>query len=285
MNLRNLLNQRNLILIIIILFSFGYPQIKLDIIEYRPFPDEVAILNLEPTKVCWSIANTFLLLDQNKGELFEIDQFGNFTLSGSVSKDKSSYAELIWIGFSPLGIQVADRLENELIYLDFRLNPIQRIRFNHAIFPELVSIDPWGRLFIYSKTYNSIYLFENSRVDKIPFINLSNELRSDRCIIDLENNEDGSMGVLDCNGFFHLFSQNGQLQESISIDIREPEFLISLRNDWMVFNRYGDCQSIKYSQIMVLPGSSRPILDIVSSNRSLAVLSNDHILIIDVRNN
>ena len=93
------------------------------------------------------------------------------------------------------------------------------------------------------------------------------------------------MGVLDCNGFFHLFSQNGQLQESISIDIREPEFLISLRNDWMVFNRYGDCQSIKYSQIMVLPGSSRPILDIVSSNRSLAVLSNDHILIVDVRNN
>ena len=149
----------------------------------------------------------------------------------------------------------------------------------------MASIDPWGRLFIYSKTYNSIYLFENSRVDKTPFINLSNELRSDRCIIDLENNEDGSIGVLDCNGFIHLFSQNGQLQESISIDIRDPKFLISLRNDWMVFNRDGDFQSIKYSHIMVLPGSSRPILDIVSSNRSLAVLSNDHILIIDVRNN
>ena len=94
MNLRNLLNQRNLILIIIILFSFGYPQIKLDIVEYRPFPDEVAILDLDPTKICWSIANTFLLLDQNKGELFEIDQFGNFTLSGSVSKDNSSFLSI-----------------------------------------------------------------------------------------------------------------------------------------------------------------------------------------------
>ena len=58
-----------------------------------------------------------------------------------------------------MGVQIIDRFENELIQIDFRLNPIQSIHFNHAIFPELASIDPWGRLFIYSKTYNSIFLF------------------------------------------------------------------------------------------------------------------------------
>ena len=272
-------------MIFLLLLSVGYSQLKLEIVEYRPFPDEVEILDLEPTKISWSIGNKFLLLDQNRGELFELDQFGNFFLSGSVTNDNSRYGELVWMGFSPLGIQIADRLENELIYLDFKLNPIQRIAFNHAIFPEMASIDPWGRLLIYSKTYNAIYLFENLRVDKIPFINLTNELRSNRCILDLETNEDGSLGIIDCSGFFHYFSQNGQLQESIPLDISEPEFLVPLRDDWMIFNRDGNCQSIKYNQIILTPKSSTPILDIVSLNRSLAILSNDHILIINAQNN
>ena len=285
MKLRKQLNQRNFTIILFIFLSFGHSQAKLNIVEYRPFPEELSILNLEPTKISWSIGNKFLLLDQNKGELFEIDQFGNFNLSGSIGKRNSRYGELIWMGVSPIGIQIADRLENELIYLDFRLNPIQRITFNHAVFPEMASIDPWGRLFIYSKTYNSIFTFENSSIDKIPFINLTKEFKYDHCILDLENNEDGNLAIIDCSGYFYNFSQNGQMQESIPLDIREPEFLVSLRNDWLVLNRNGDCQSIKFNQRMIIPASSTPVVDVISLNRSIAILSNDHILILNVQYN
>ena len=79
MKLRKQLNQRKFTLLLFIFLSFGYSQTKLNIVEYRPFPEELSILNLKPTKISWSIGNNFLLLDQNKGELFEIDQFGNFT--------------------------------------------------------------------------------------------------------------------------------------------------------------------------------------------------------------
>ncbi len=57
-------------MIFLLLISVGYSQLKLELVEYRPFPDEVEILDLEPTKISWSMGNKFLLLDQNKGELF-----------------------------------------------------------------------------------------------------------------------------------------------------------------------------------------------------------------------
>ena len=283
--MRKQLNQINFTLILLIGISFGYCQPVLKIIDYRPFPDEINILNLKPSKISWSIANKFLLLDQNKGELFEISQFGEFKLSGTNSKKNSRYDELIWMGVSPMGVQIIDRFENELIQIDFRLNPIQSIHFNHAIFPELASIDPWGRLFIYSKTYNSIFLFENSSIDKIPFIDLGKEFKIESCIIDLENNENGFLGLLDCNGFFYIFSQNGQIQESIPLKIKEPEFLVPLRDDWLVLNKFGDCVSIKFNQMISLPGFNRPVIDVASFNRNIAILSNDHILIVNAKYN
>ena len=50
------------------------------------------------------------------------------------------------MGVAPNGIRLIDRIENEIIFLDYKLNPIQTITLEHRIFPELATIDPWGRI-------------------------------------------------------------------------------------------------------------------------------------------
>ncbi len=266
-----------------LLLSLLIGQSRLTIVEYRPFPDDLSILNLIPTKVNWSIANKFLLLDQDNSELFEIGPFGDINLSSGIGMQNNRYGELIWMGVSPLGIQVVDRLENEIVHLDFRLNPIQTIPLNQHIYPEMAALDPWGRLFFYSKTYNGIFVYDRSHLNNIPFIDFYKEFSSNYCIIDMAVNQEGDLAIIGCDGIFHEFSQNGQIQRSTPSSIGQSQFLVSLRDDWLLFNIDGECYSINSQNHMSVPGSSIPIIDVISMNRSLAVLSKDHIMILNVQ--
>ena len=55
---------------------------KLSIVEYRPFPEKISLLGIEPTQLNWSIANKFLLpkaLKENGVKEGEMDlQEGTF---------------------------------------------------------------------------------------------------------------------------------------------------------------------------------------------------------------
>ena len=54
-----------------------------------------------------------------------------------------------------------------------------------------------------------------------------------------------------------------------------------LRNSWFVFNEKGEGESIIRKIKLKIPDVSLPVLDVKSLNRSLAVLSKDHILILN----
>ncbi len=270
---------------IFILYFTGFctGQVNLSIVEYRPFPEKISLLDIEPTQVKWSIANRFLLLDENKRELLELGPFGDVNLAGGLGRQRSRYGELVWMGISPEGIRVVDRLENEIAHLDYRLNPVQTVALDQRIFPEMAALDPWGRLFMYTRTYNGIYIFEKSHLDKVPFISFSKEFSSTFCMKAMEINQDGELAVLGCDGIFHYFTQNGQRQASFPSTIEQAEFLVSVRRDWLIFNREGHGISVNSQAHLSIPGSSVPVIDIASMNRSIAVLSKDHILILDVK--
>ena len=55
------------------------------------------------------------------------------------------------------------------------------------------------------------------------------------------------------------------------------------KDKWYVFNKEGNGQSIIETIILQIPAVSLPIKDIKSMNRSLAILSNDHISILNVK--
>jgi len=268
---------------ILLFLNLCLSQTSLSILEYHPFPKKMKILDLNPTIINWSIDNSFLLLDKYKKEIFRLDNFGQINLGSLLNINSNSYGDIVWIGVSPIGIQVLDRLENQILFFDHRLNPIANIKMEKKIFPEIVTIDSRGTLYLYSRSYNSIYTFENNKLNDQPFINLKNIFSNSFCVEKISINQNFELGILDCNSILHLFNRNGKKEKSFNAVINDAKFLISVRDDWLVFNRQGNGISIMHQASVVIPHSSTPLYDVSSLNKSLAILSNDHILIMDVK--
>jgi len=269
----------------LIIFNCLFSQISLTISEYRPFPEQISILEIQPTKISWSIANRFLLMDQYQKDLLELGIFGDVTLSSVNSLTNQSYGEIVWMGLSPNGIWVLDRIENTISQLDYRLNQIRSDQLALRIFPENATIDSWGRIFLFSRTYNGIYIYEDNQFNDVPFIDFSREFQTSFCLKDLENNEDGEIAILDCNGVIHIFNYLGEKQFTYEANIQNPEFIIPLRSHWVVFNRQGLGVEIKSNEYLQIPAASLPVVDIKTQNKSIAVLSRDHILILNAKFN
>lgn len=231
----------------------------------------------------WSIGGQFILLDEMRRELVELDAFGEIRLSSGLGNSSQLFQEITWFGVSPSGLQVVDRLSNEITHLDFNLNPVDGFSINPKIFPELGAIDSWGRTFLYSRTYNQIFLLENNQLIQHPFVDFTREFGKTVCLQDLAINEKGEIGLLDCNGTVILLSEVGQLMWTLTPEIPQPEYLVAIRGQWFVFNRDGDGHSLNSQDIITIPGASVPVIDIATMNRSLAILAKDHILILNVQ--
>ena len=158
------------------------------------------------------------------------------------------------------------------------------ISLEPRIFPELAVIDKYGLIYIYSSQYHSIFKFESKRLRKVPHIDLNRFSDIDFCINKLAINQDGDFGLLDCNNIVYLFSKNGAYKGSFSSEIYKPIFLVPIREHWFVFNGKGDGESVFDKSVTLhIPAISTPIVDIKNMNRSLAILSKDHISILNVK--
>ena len=279
------MRHHKIIYILLLVLNFLFAQINLSISEYRPFPDQISILEIQPTKISWSIANRFLLMDQYQRDLLELGTFGDVTLSTVNSLSSQSYGEIVWMGLSPSGIWVLDRIENTISQLDYRLNPIRLDQLDIRIFPEDAALDSWGRIFLFSRTYNGIYVYEDNEFNDMPFIDFSREFQTSFCLKDMEINEDGEMAILDCTGDIHIFNLLGEKQVTYKANIQNPEFLAPLRSYWVVFNRQGLGVDIQSNESLQIPAASIPVVDIKTQNKSIAVLSRDHILILNAKFN
>ena len=268
---------------IILINSSLFAEDRLNIAQYIAIPNELNILRFEPDRINWSLRNSFLLLDSYKSDLISINSSGKLSFSRGMGKRHNVFGELIWAGISPNGILVVDRLENEIIILDLNLNYLYTNRIDLNLYPEIAQIDPWGRLFLYSNTYNGIYIFEKNYISSDPFIDFSKEFISNYCINDFAINSDGEVGILGCDGIFNKFSQNGLKKNSIPIKISEPLFLIPWNYDWFIFNSKGEVISIKSSGKISLPKLSSPILDVAALDNSIAILTEEQILVLNVR--
>ncbi len=62
------------------------------------------------------------------------------------------------------------------------------------------------------------------------------------------------------------------------------KLLVPIREHWFVFNGKGDGESVFDKSVTLhIPDLSTPIVDIKNMNRSLAILSKDHISILNVK--
>ena len=253
-----------------------------EIKEYFSLPERISELGLKPTKFSWSIGNQFILIDEVKNQIMDVNPIGHLSFPSGLSEN-SVYGQFIWAGIIPEGIGVIDRLENSINYLDVRLNTNSLLYFNQKIYPELAAVNSWGVIHLYSHTYNSIYTVERSRFNSSPFIDFTKERLSSDCFIDMSLNDDSELLLLACNGIAYVFSLNGKIKTSMPVSINDPKHVIAFGDDWLVFNEDGIALSINTNIKYTLPQSSTPLVDVQSKNNSIAILSLNQILILDVK--
>ena len=266
------------------LFSFALNQINLKISEFHPFPEKLSMLDLNPTSICWSVDKSFLMIDNYKSIIFKLDKFGKIKIGNSTNHNQNYFKDLIWVGISPIAVQLVDRLENKVTLFDFGLNVIGQSDIYKSLYPEFVTNDPLGNLFFYSNSYNSIYCFDNKNLNESPFIDLNLVFSNSFCVKDIKINDNFEFGILDCNNIVHFFNRNGEKIKSINAVIKDSYFLISVLDDWLVFNKDGKGISIKSQKPVSTPKSCIPIIDMASKNKSIAILSKDHILVMNFDN-
>jgi len=264
-------------------FHFIWGQISdFKIKEYFPLPERISELGLKPTKFNWSIGNRFILIDEVKNQIMNVNPIGNLSFPSGLSEN-SVYGQFIWAGIIPEGIGVVDRLENSINYLDVRLNTNSVLYFSQKMYPEMAAVNSLGVIYLFSQTYNSIYTVERSHFNSSPFIDFTKERLSSNCFIDMSLNDDSDLFLLGCDGIAYVFSLNGKLKASMPVSINDPKHVISIGNDWFVFNDHGIALSINTNIKYRLPQSSIPLVDVQSKNSSIAILSLNQILILDVK--
>ena len=268
---------------ILYIFHFIYGQISdFKIKEYFPLPERISELGLKPTKFSWSIGNQFILIDEVNNQIMNVNPIGNLSFPSGLSEN-SVYGQFIWAGIIPEGVGVVDRLENSINYLDVRLNTNSVLHFSQKVYPEMAAVNFSGVIHLFSQTYNSIYTVERSHFNSSPFIDFTKERLSSNCFIDMSLNDDSDLFLLGCDGIAYVFSLNGKLKASMPVSINDPKHVIGIGNDWFVFNDHGIALSINTNIKYRLPQSSIPLVDVQSKNSSIAVLSLNQILILDVK--
>jgi len=274
---------QNKLIFLFAVISLSQAQAKLSVADYQAFPPELNILNIKPSLVEWGIAGSFLLLDKIDNQLVSMGALNGLQTVGGFGRGPFSFSEPIWVGVDPHGISIIDRLENKVIQLDYRLNYMGEINLEPRLYPDLAAIDQWGKILIYSSQFHSIFLLENRLLNKIPLIDLNRFSKIGFCVKQININENGEIGLLDCDSNFHLFSRHGEYKNSFTSNIQSGKFLVPLRNSWFVFNEKGEGESIIKKIKLKIPDVSLPVVDVKSLNRSLAVLSKDHILILNAK--
>ena len=269
--------------LILSIFHLIWGQISdFKIKEYFPLPERISELGLKPTKFNWSIGNRFILIDEVKNQIMNVNPIGNLSFPSGLSEN-SVYGQFIWAGIIPEGVGVVDRLENSISYLDVRLNTNSVLHFSQKVYPEMASVNSSGVIHLFSQTYNSIYTVERSHFNSSPFIDFTKERLSSNCFIDMSLNDESDLFLLGCDGIAYVFSLNGKLKASMPVSINGPKHVIAIGDDWFAFNDHGIALSINTNIKYRLPQSSTPLVDIESKNSSIAILSLNHILILDVK--
>ena len=148
---------RKYTLLILSIYHFTWGQISdFKVKEYFPLPDRISELGLKPTKFNWSVGNRFILIDEVKNQIMNLNPNGKLSFPSGLSEN-SVYGEFIWAGIIPEGVGVVDRLENSINYLDVRLNTNSVLDFSQKIYPEMAAVNSSGVIHLLSQTYNSIY--------------------------------------------------------------------------------------------------------------------------------
>ncbi len=266
----------------IILLNLIYSQISF-YEKYRIcFPELLVSQNFTADYFYETIDNSFLVIDKNLGSIYKFGLSENIINSSEYFNLSEYFGELIGILVSSSGVSIFDKNNNQIFKLDHQLNLLTVDILDLPLYPEKVVLDSWGRINIYSKRLNGIFIYEN-RIDKKQKINLNHIPSYGNCISDFEVNHNGELAILDCKGEFYVFNILGKFRFSFSSDLKNPQFIISYNSNWIVFNREGLGANLNDKSKIILPETKKTLKDIRVIDDKIALLYNSYISILYVQ--
>ena len=268
--------------ILIILLNLIYSQISFYEKSRIYFPEQLVNQNFTADYFHKTIDNSFLVLDKNLGSIYKFDLSGKITNSYEYFNLSELFGELIGVLVNSSGVSIFDKNNNQIFKLDHQLNLLTIDILDIPLHPEKVVLDSWGRINIYSKRLNGIFIYENG-IDKKQKINLNHIPSYGSCISDFEVNNSGELAILGCKGQFYVFNILGKFRFSSLSDLKNPQFIISYNSNWIVFNLDGLGENLNDKSKIILPETKQTLKDIKVIDNRIALLYDSYISILNVQ--
>ena len=203
---------------------------------------------------------------------------------GGRSSNGKGLIDPIDAAINGLDIFVLNQSSSSILRFDTKLNYLESINIDaeEDLFSNLIAVDDFSKIYIYSKENNKIYFSNNLNNKFSIFIDFSLFGLDFDCIedmsIDMQNN---LILLIDCLREFFVFNRSGKLISRFPINIDEPIIILSLGSEYLVANNKSEIEiGFPDNKIIKIDNEIR---DIVYSNNKLSILS-DSLLTIYVYN-
>lgn len=252
------------------------------ITEIHPFPASFTEADFSPTVFAVG-AGSFYYLDQNSRRLAVERTDVSVTFAGGIGREKDAMFDPVDMVYFDLGLYVCDQSDNRVLRFDWRLNYVDQYLTQSSnlepLYPNLISVDPWGQLFIYSENFHALYIREGQKFSLL--LDLNREPFSQSCLGAFDINAEGDMALFyPCLDELHLYNRFGRLLQREKTLLTDPELLINTEIGWVLLSGTGKGQvfTARGNPIFSLKELNGPILDAVSDGEGFIILTPEQVV-------
>jgi len=201
---------------------------------------------------------------------------------GGRSSSRKGLIDPIDAAINGLDIFVLNQSSSSILRFDTKLYYLESINIDaeEGLFSNLIAVDGFSNIYIYSKENNKIYFSNNLNNKFSIFIDFGLFGLDFDCIqdmnIDIKNN---LILLIDCLKEFFVFNKSGKLIYRFPVNIDEPIIVLSLGSDYLVANSKGEIET-GFPDNKIINIDSK-ITDIIYSNNKLNILSDSSLTIYD----
>ncbi|MEE8436711.1 MAG: hypothetical protein V3S22_00070, partial [Candidatus Neomarinimicrobiota bacterium] len=154
-------------------------------------------------------------LDLNTRRIAVRQSAGKIIFAGGFGRELDALFDPVDHAVFDLFYFVCDRSDNRVLRFDQHLNYINQIVTNlpdsqTPLYPDMMALDPWGQIFIYSRNFHTIYKYEGQKFQ--PFLDLNRESFGLNCLSEFQFDDKGNIMLLyGCRNELHLYNRVGRL--------------------------------------------------------------------------
>ena len=265
--------------------SFLYGQS----VHVQQFPREFQDKEFSPDIIAAGPGKWFFYLDSKSRMLASRSPEGNFLFAGGFGNDYDAFFDPIGLTVSNLDLLVCDRSEKRILRFDYKLNYTGSISLDphqdgSGVYIDKISTDLLGYYYLYSADDHLIRRGNASGIDRLPFLDLNQQIIGEVCLESMVIVPNGDIGILfSCKGEVVIFNRLGRKKTKLMVNIPAPSKLQYIKNKWIVINAEGQGEILDHlekSEFSIPIRADEKLLDCAVNNQDLICLTNLRMLVV-----